>query len=90
MLGPGRQRQIRVAPALGKILWNPLGQSRPAHPPIIPMQNGQDFWSNSREEGGGGNEFSEEGSRRRVVEQGAKYKEVSFLEHILHAIHLTS
>lgn len=51
--GPGKQRQIRVAPALGKPLLNAL-----AHPPpVTGSQNGKDFWSNSREErgvGGGG------------------------------------
>lgn len=30
-VGPGRQRQIGVAHALGTALWNPLGEPQPAH-----------------------------------------------------------
>ena len=50
-LGPGKEIQIMVAPALGKPLWNPLGEPQPAYPPITQTQGRQDFWSNSKEEG---------------------------------------
>lgn len=72
-LCPGRERQIRVPPAVGKPLWNPLGNPQPAYPPITQTQGRQDFWSNPQEEGRrGGGEFSQGDSRKLLVELGAK------------------
>lgn len=91
MLGPERQRQTGVARALGKLLWNPLGEPQPAHSPVTQAQHGQDFWSHSRKEGReGGGEISQAGISGAGSKAGIlQSKGVPFLEHLLHATHLT-
>lgn len=69
-VGPGGQRQIGVAHALGEALWNPLREPQPAHSPTTQTHMHRDFWYNSREAGGGGGaEFSQRDIRWPLVEQ---------------------